>query len=91
MGNHNLCLEGDTESVKSDFKCKETMLFAQCKYSMPVIPAPVVLNFYPINRMEAISGPFTEPVIPEMLISLHIEGDRIANYFFFWKSPNFQL
>lgn len=40
--------------------------------SMPVIPAPGVLNLCPTNKMETISVPFTEPLIPEMLISLHI-------------------
>ena len=34
----------------------------------PVISVPVVLNFCTTNKMETISVPFTERVIPETLI-----------------------
>ena len=73
-GDRNLYLADMLRVLKviSNAKNQVYVLHSANAPFMPGIPAPVILIFCPMNKMETISVPFTELVNFEMLISLHV-------------------
>lgn len=81
IGEHNLYLADMLRGLKviSNVKDQEWALHDGHISSEPAFPAPMALNICYLNKMEATSVPFMQPIIPKILISLYFQEDQIAN------------